>query len=72
MEKAEEEEPHVCYLLHHDVVKEFSATKLRVVFNGSLLVMGDESLNGYLLTRANLLPSLDDLLLRWRGMDMCS
>ncbi|XP_025270367.1 uncharacterized protein LOC105254911 [Camponotus floridanus] len=56
-----------CYLSHHEVLRETSTTtKLRVVFNGSQLTTLDTSLNASLLTGANLLPALTDVLLRWR------
>ncbi|XP_029158981.1 uncharacterized protein LOC114931178 [Nylanderia fulva] len=56
-----------CYLPHHGVLKESSTTtKLRVVFNGSQRTQAGTSLNSHLLTGANLLPALNDVLLRWR------
>lgn len=56
-----------CYLPHHGVLREASAsTKLRVVFNGSQRIPSGESLNKHLLVGANLLPTLADILLRWR------
>ncbi|KMQ89434.1 gag-pol polyprotein precursor [Lasius niger] len=56
-----------CYLPHHGVLRESSTTtKLRVVFNGSQRTRSGESLNAQLLVGANLLPSLADVLLRWR------
>ncbi|XP_025264298.1 uncharacterized protein LOC112637853 [Camponotus floridanus] len=56
-----------CYLPHHGVLRETSiTTKLRVVFNGSQLTTSGTSLNTSLLTGANLLPVLADVLLRWR------
>jgi hypothetical protein len=56
-----------CYLPHHGVLRESSAsTKLRVVFNGSQQIQFGESLNAHLLVGENLLPALADLLLRWR------
>ncbi|XP_029170207.1 uncharacterized protein LOC114939928 [Nylanderia fulva] len=56
-----------CYLPHHGVFKESSTTtKLRVVFNGSQRTRAGEALNTHLLTGANLLPTLADVLLRWR------
>ncbi|XP_029171108.1 uncharacterized protein LOC114940554 [Nylanderia fulva] len=55
------------YLPHHGVLKESSATtKLRVVFNGSQRTRTRDSLNAHLMTEANLLPALPDVLLRWR------
>ncbi|XP_077260483.1 uncharacterized protein LOC143896453 [Temnothorax americanus] len=57
----------VCYLPHHGVMKETSATtKLRVVFNGSSALPTGASLNKYLQTGPNLLPALAEILLRWR------
>lgn len=57
----------VCYLLHHGVLRESSVTtKLRVVFNGSASVTTGSSLNQYLHCGPNLLPTLADVLLRWR------
>ncbi|XP_070528261.1 uncharacterized protein [Cardiocondyla obscurior] len=56
-----------CYLPHHGVLRESSATtKLRVVFNGSALGSSAGSSNQFLMTGANLLPALADVLLRWR------
>ncbi|XP_029177170.1 uncharacterized protein LOC114945219 [Nylanderia fulva] len=56
-----------CYLPHHGVLNESSTTtKLRVVFNGSQRTRTGTSLNSHLLTGANLLPALTDVLLRWR------
>ncbi|XP_018399368.1 PREDICTED: uncharacterized protein LOC108777070 [Cyphomyrmex costatus] len=56
-----------CYLPHHDVLRaESSSTKLRVVFNGSSTIASGQSLNDYLYPGPNLLPSLADVLLRWR------
>lgn len=64
---AEETRKGSCYLPHHGVMRESSSTtKLRVVFNGSTRVSSGETLNQYLLTGENLLPSLADILLRWR------
>lgn len=49
------------------VLKESSSTtRLRVVFNGSWNVSSDTSLNQNLLVGRNLLPALNDVLLRWR------
>ncbi|XP_077263062.1 uncharacterized protein LOC143897944 [Temnothorax americanus] len=57
----------VVYLPHHGVLKEASnTTKLRVVFNGSQRVSTGETLNSFLHVGANLVPSLADVLLRWR------
>ncbi|XP_018400069.1 PREDICTED: uncharacterized protein LOC108777630 [Cyphomyrmex costatus] len=56
-----------CYLPHHGVLRESSSsTKLRVVSNGSQSAGSGESLNSQLLTGASLLPSLADVLTRWR------
>ncbi|XP_011859383.1 PREDICTED: uncharacterized protein LOC105556882 [Vollenhovia emeryi] len=56
-----------CYLPHHGVLRESSATtKLRVVFNGSQRTKVGESLNSHMLIGANLLPALADVLMRWR------
>ncbi|XP_025270370.1 uncharacterized protein LOC112639710 [Camponotus floridanus] len=57
----------VCYLPHHGVLRESSVmTKLRVVFNGSAIVTTGSSLNQHLHCGPNLLPTLADVLLRWR------
>ncbi|KMQ86040.1 hypothetical protein RF55_15095 [Lasius niger] len=57
----------ICYLPHHEVLKESSAsTRLRVVFNGSWAVSSGTSLNQHLMVGKNLLPALTDVLLRWR------
>lgn len=59
--------PRHCYLPHHGVMREASAsTKLRVVFNGSSKVPSGDTLNNHLMTGPNLLPALVDILLRWR------
>ncbi|XP_025262293.1 uncharacterized protein LOC112637250 [Camponotus floridanus] len=56
-----------CYLPHHGVLRTSSTTtKLRVVFNGSQCTPAGDSLNNALLVGANLLPTLADVLLRWR------
>ncbi|XP_018400786.1 PREDICTED: uncharacterized protein LOC108778178 [Cyphomyrmex costatus] len=56
-----------CYLPHHGVLRaESSSTKLRVVFNGSSTIASGQSLNDHLYPGPNLLPSLADVLLRWR------
>lgn len=56
----------MCYL-HHGVLRESSvSTRLRVVFNGSSLTSSGISLNQHLLVGRNLLPALQDILLRWR------
>lgn len=60
-------EKQVCFLPHHGVVREASAsTKLRVVFNGSARTRAGHSLNDLLMVGSNLLPRLADVLLRWR------
>ncbi|KAG5310817.1 MOS1T transposase, partial [Pseudoatta argentina] len=60
-----------CYLPHHGVLRELnSSTKLRVVFNGSQSTRSGKSLNSQLLVGANLLPSLADVLTRWRVTDI--
>ncbi|XP_025264939.1 uncharacterized protein LOC112638102 [Camponotus floridanus] len=57
----------VCYLPHHGVLRTSSTTtKLRIVFNGSQCTPAGDSLNNTLLVEANLLPTLADVLLRWR------
>ncbi|XP_025263184.1 uncharacterized protein LOC112637517 [Camponotus floridanus] len=57
----------VCYLPHHGVLRTSSTTtKLRVVFNGSQCTPAGDSLNNTLLVGASLLPTLADVLLRWR------
>ncbi|XP_018403110.1 PREDICTED: uncharacterized protein LOC108780007, partial [Cyphomyrmex costatus] len=64
---SDSQEQGKCYLPHHGVLRESSAsTKLRVVFNGSQPAKTGKSLNSQLLTGANLLPPLADLLTRWR------
>ncbi|GAB1865872.1 hypothetical protein CAJAP_06951 [Camponotus japonicus] len=64
---SEQEDTAKCYLPHHGVLRETSTTtKLRVVFNRSQLSISGASLNVNLLTGANLLPVLADVLLRWR------
>ncbi|XP_025262292.1 uncharacterized protein LOC112637249 [Camponotus floridanus] len=56
-----------CYLSHHGVLRISSTTtKLRVVFNGSQCTPAGDSLNNTLLVGANFLPTLADVLLRWR------
>ncbi|KYN31172.1 hypothetical protein ALC56_14559 [Trachymyrmex septentrionalis] len=48
-----------CYLPHHEVLRESSATtKIKVVFNGSQRIKSGESFNSRLLIGANLLPAL--------------
>ncbi|XP_029167428.1 uncharacterized protein LOC114937926 [Nylanderia fulva] len=62
-----ESHPDACYLPHHGVLRpDSTSTKLRVVFNGSSSLPNGDSLNKYLATGLNLLPSLADILLRWR------
>ncbi|XP_029175396.1 uncharacterized protein LOC114943843 [Nylanderia fulva] len=62
-----ESHPGVCYLPHHGVLRpDNTSTKLRVVFNGSSSLPNRDSLNKYLAKGPNLLPSLTDILLRWR------
>ncbi|XP_029167435.1 uncharacterized protein LOC114937932 [Nylanderia fulva] len=57
----------ICFLPHHGVLRSSSTTsKIRVVFNGSARTGGGSSLNNWLLTGRNLLPSLADTLTRWR------
>ncbi|XP_029155196.1 uncharacterized protein LOC114928280 [Nylanderia fulva] len=59
--------PGACYLPHHGVLRpDSTSTKLRVVFNGSSSLPNGDSLNRYLATGPNLLPSLADILLSWR------
>jgi len=65
--RAAEEGDRSCFLPHHGVLREASATtKLRVVFNGSATTAQGDSLNQNLLVGRNLLPALGDVLLRWR------
>nr|XP_012221303.1 PREDICTED: uncharacterized protein LOC105671592 [Linepithema humile] len=62
-----ENERRACYLPHHGVFRESSTTtKLRVVFNGSQRTGCGESLNAHFFAGANLLPTLADVILRWR------
>ncbi|XP_036142153.1 uncharacterized protein LOC118645383 [Monomorium pharaonis] len=66
-EHADVTKQNLCYLPHHGVLRDTSAsTKLRVVFNGFQRTKSGESLNSHLLVGANLLPPLADVLLRWR------
>ena len=53
-----------CYFLpHHGVMKEKSSTtKLRSVFNASMKISKDWSLNDFLRIGPNLLPDLMDLI----------
>lgn len=61
------DEERRCYLPHHGVIKHTgSSAKIRVVFNGSSRLASGESLNNFLLPGPNLLPSLPDVLTRWR------
>ncbi|XP_076684104.1 uncharacterized protein LOC143377072 [Andrena cerasifolii] len=48
-----------------------TTTKLRVVFNGSYPSTNGKSLNDLLLVVPNLVPSLQQLLLRWRIHKVC-
>ncbi|GAB1866402.1 hypothetical protein CAJAP_07481 [Camponotus japonicus] len=65
--RATEDGDRYCFLPHHGVLREASATsKLRVVFNGSAANTQGDSLNHHLLVGPNLLPVLGDVLLRWR------
>lgn len=60
------------YLPHHGVLKENGlTTNLRVVLNGSYLTTSGKSLNDQLLVGPNLLPDLQQLLLRWRTHKIC-
>ncbi|KMQ84566.1 hypothetical protein RF55_17540, partial [Lasius niger] len=60
-------EQRACFLPHHGVLREASAsTKLRVVFNGSSSLPNGDTINKFLHTGPNLLPALADILLRWR------
>ncbi|KAL6438791.1 hypothetical protein ACFW04_004646 [Cataglyphis niger] len=54
--------PADCYLPHHGVMRKGSSVKIRVVFNGSSAIPSGASLK----VGPNLLPALDDVLLRWR------
>nr|XP_012232071.1 PREDICTED: uncharacterized protein LOC105677796 [Linepithema humile] len=59
-------EEHTCYLPHHGVLCESSATtKLRVVFNESQRTRSGKSLNAHFFVDTNLLPALSDVVLRW-------
>ncbi|KAL6419675.1 hypothetical protein ACFW04_011287 [Cataglyphis niger] len=58
--------PADCFLSHHGVMRKGSPSKIRVVFNGSSAVPSGASLNGHLKVGPNLLPALEDILLRWR------
>ncbi|XP_050453271.1 uncharacterized protein LOC126852475 [Cataglyphis hispanica] len=55
-----------CYLPHHGVMRKGSSAKIRVVFNGSSTVPSGASFNRHLKMGPNLLPVLEDVLLRWR------
>ncbi|XP_029159051.1 uncharacterized protein LOC114931247 [Nylanderia fulva] len=55
------------FLPHHGVLRTSAAgSKIRVVFNGSARTCAGASLNGVLHSGPNLLPSLADVLTRWR------
>ncbi|XP_039311341.1 uncharacterized protein LOC105201279 [Solenopsis invicta] len=57
----------VCYLPHHGVWKgDGEEARIRVVFNGSSRTSSGTSLNGELLAGPNLLPTLCDVITRWR------
>ncbi|XP_050452141.1 uncharacterized protein LOC126851845 [Cataglyphis hispanica] len=56
-----------CYLPHHGVMRKGSSAKIRIVFNGSSTVLSGASLNRHLKVDPNLLPALEDVLLRWRA-----
>ncbi|XP_023247561.1 uncharacterized protein LOC106641558 [Copidosoma floridanum] len=57
----------IWYLPHHGVLREScSTTKLRVVFNGFVTTKSGTSLNSCLYSGQNLLPTLFDLIMRWR------
>ncbi|KAL6419003.1 hypothetical protein ACFW04_011632 [Cataglyphis niger] len=58
--------PADCFLPHHGVMRKGSPSKIRVVFNGSSAVPSEASLNRHLKVAPNLLPALEDTLLRWR------
>jgi len=45
----------VSYLPHHEIMRQASSTKLRVVFNGSIMTLSGCSLN--LMVGSNLLPT---------------
>ena len=62
------DKPHhqVFYLPHHNVMKDSSTHKLRVVFDGSAKSSSGWSLNASLLTGPTLLDNLTDILLRFR------
>ena len=71
MERAPTEDldkPHhqVFYLLRHNVMKDSSTHKLRVVFDGSAKSSSGWSLNASILTGPTLQDSLTDILLRFR------
>jgi len=55
------------YLPHHGVLRGSGIeAKIRVVFNGSSRSAAGISLNDFLYPGPNLLPSLPDVLMRWR------
>ncbi|XP_025995756.2 uncharacterized protein LOC105205078 [Solenopsis invicta] len=56
-----------CFLPHHGVWKgDGEKARIRVVFNGSSRTSSGTSLNGELLAGPNLLPTLCDVITRWR------
>ncbi|KAL6419236.1 hypothetical protein ACFW04_011497 [Cataglyphis niger] len=55
-----------CYLPHHGVMRKGSSAKIQVVFNSSSTVPSGASLDRHLKVGSNLLPALEDVLLRWR------
>ncbi len=65
----EESNPNIHYLPHHAVVREDkSTTKVRIVFDGSARLSNDElSINDCLECGPNLVPSLFDILVRFRS-----
>ncbi|KAM0732509.1 hypothetical protein ACS0PU_000670 [Formica fusca] len=57
--------PSECFLPHHGVMRKASSSaKIRIVFNGSSTVASGACLNRHLKVGPNLLPALDDVLLR--------
>ena len=62
------DKPHhqVFYLPHHNVMKDSSTHKLRVVFDGSAKSSSGWSLNASLMTGPTLQDNLTDILLRFR------
>jgi hypothetical protein len=65
----EESNPNIHYLPHHAVVREDkSTTKVRIVFDGSARLNNDGlSINDCLECGPNLVPSLFDILVRFRS-----